>query len=902
MIGIGYSAKIFKIFVLGFVLVLMLSIVGITAGYHFKEDFNDGDYTNNPTWHLDAGEMIVVDGELKGIGKDIENDGRMRSHLSLDYKGPKIINGSWEFRGKLSSEAPQEGRSLQLCICPSKTGEHIAITINRKESGFFAFEPRVDRTSIAVWKATPPKYDNWVTMLEWDTVPERDRWYHVKLEHEPPDIWKLYVDGKLKATARDSYFPEKQDRIIIGHEGSVYIDDILIIPKESTTQEHSDNGLVAEWHFDKGKGNIVKDSSGNGNDGIIHGATWVGGIKGKALKFDGKDDYVEVHDSPSLDVTDAITIEAWIYPIRYPLHRYHAGIVGRGGWDIGSGYEVDLGYKEMNGVFELNTRRSSLYSESRIPLNQWTHIAATLKNTDAVIYINGKIDASGTVNSLITNNRPLQIGRRDPGNNFVAYFDGIIDEVRIYNRALSTEEIKAHYEFKAEQPSPTITPVPTTPTPTPFMKWKDWKYQKEIIIKENSGKTLADYQVLVELKGDDFPGKAKSDGADIRFTDTKGKELSYWIESWDYSDKSAKIWVKVPRIPANGETKITMRYGNPNASPQSNGDATFEFFDDFEDGDYRDRWLRTRLKDCGYGHDCVGYATWIEKNGKLRASDCCQNSVYCSQGPAILISKRNFTVTTEGFVLDVTMAIATSSAGHSSISSLIVGPSMYREPITIWDRHFGTSLNTYSIDRTCVLYPPEYHAGDYHPLLTYTLGDPYRHITKYDGSTGWNITIYKNGAVVASKDGLASYSENATLKVMLYVESPRSYFDDVKIRKYASSEPTVTIGTEQPSPTITPVPTTSPSTFVSAKAAIEEAKTKISEANSRGSDLTQAELLLEEAEQALENGDYDKATEFAEQAKEMAEMAIMAHYTLTATVIGVVIFIVVSVVRILRKK
>ena len=86
----------------------------------------------------------------------------------------------------------------------------------------------------------------------------------------------------------------------------------------------------------------------------------------------------------------------------------------------------------------------------------------------------------------------------------------------------------------------------------------------------------------MELKGDDFLIEAKTDGADIRFIDAEGKELSYWIESWDYSGKSAKIWVKVPKIPANGETRITMRYGNPGASSQSDGDATFNIFEDFD--------------------------------------------------------------------------------------------------------------------------------------------------------------------------------------------------------------------------------------------------------------------------------------------------------------------------------
>lgn len=68
---------------------------------------------------------------------------------------------------------------------------------------------------------------------------------------------------------------------------------------------------------------------------------------------------------------------------------------------------------------------------------------------------------------------------------------------------------------------------------------RTWKYQRDISIKENSGTTLTDYQVLIEFKGADFPVEAKSDGADVRFTDSKGNELNYWIESWDYSGKNA---------------------------------------------------------------------------------------------------------------------------------------------------------------------------------------------------------------------------------------------------------------------------------------------------------------------------------------------------------------------------
>ena len=109
-----------------------------------------------------------------------------------------------------------------------------------------------------------------------------------------------------------------------------------------------------------------------------------------------------------------------------------------------------------------------------------------------------------------------------------------------------------------------------------------WQYQREIAIQENSGETLRDYQVLVALAGSDFPEEAQPDGDDIRFTDADGRELSYWIEEFDAGSKRAKIWVKVPLIPANGAAEIAMWWGNPGAESESDGEAVFEFFDDFE--------------------------------------------------------------------------------------------------------------------------------------------------------------------------------------------------------------------------------------------------------------------------------------------------------------------------------
>src|SRR3990172_2470651 len=99
-----------------------------------------------------------------------------------------------------------------------------------------------------------------------------------------------------------------------------------------------------------------------------------------------------------------------------------------------------------------------------------------------------------------------------------------------------------------------------------------WQYYREITVT-NSGGALTDYQVLVQLSGSSFP-TTTSNGADIRFTDASGNELSYWIESWDYAGKSASIWVKVPSI-AVGATTMRMYYGNPTASASSSVTGTF---------------------------------------------------------------------------------------------------------------------------------------------------------------------------------------------------------------------------------------------------------------------------------------------------------------------------------------
>lgn len=92
-----------------------------------------------------------------------------------------------------------------------------------------------------------------------------------------------------------------------------------------------------------------------------------------------------------------------------------------------------------------------------------------------------------------------------------------------------------------------------------------WDYSRDILIQDNSSNTLRNYSVLVELEDDNFPAEAQENGADIRFTDEDDNELDYWIENFTFSTKKARLWVKVPYIPANSQTKIKIFYGNSEA-------------------------------------------------------------------------------------------------------------------------------------------------------------------------------------------------------------------------------------------------------------------------------------------------------------------------------------------------
>jgi len=190
------------------------------------------------------------------------------------------------------------------------------------------------------------------------------------------------------------------------------------------------------WRFDEGTGSFAYDSTGNDNTATIAGAIWTNGKLDNALEFDGVDDYVEVADANSLDITGKITIEAWIYPHSYLGSQVIVSKYNHS--SLSSSFYLSLGTTGYSDriYFALTYNGNNYYalvSNAVIPLNTWTHVVAVSNTTYMIIYINGVVDKTRTYPpaTVYAGTANLRIGCYLPEFGYARYFDGVIDEVRV---------------------------------------------------------------------------------------------------------------------------------------------------------------------------------------------------------------------------------------------------------------------------------------------------------------------------------------------------------------------------------------------------------------------------------------------------------------------------------------
>lgn len=203
------------------------------------------------------------------------------------------------------------------------------------------------------------------------------------------------------------------------------------------------SSLVGQWKMNEGGGNTLTDASEFDNDAIITGTPiWINGKEDLALLLNGSNQFATVADNSSLDISNTITLAAWIKPERtatqYIIKKATNGTV--------NGYELSLASSGYI-FFRINQASSGdsyrLNSTVVYPTDgvTWMHVAATYDGSEIKIYLNGEEHASKTITSkpaISINSLPLAIGAQSDG---VYKFKGAIDDVRVYNSALNASEI-----------------------------------------------------------------------------------------------------------------------------------------------------------------------------------------------------------------------------------------------------------------------------------------------------------------------------------------------------------------------------------------------------------------------------------------------------------------------------
>lgn len=208
------------------------------------------------------------------------------------------------------------------------------------------------------------------------------------------------------------------------------------------------NGLVAYYPFN---GN-ANDESGNNNNGTVYGGALLTndrkGNANRAFSFDGVNDYIHINNSSSLQSPNKeITISAWVKP--NSISSYGAYIICKNSLNNLDPFqyrlEINTGSQILFGFKDSNTTYVDFYQSSTIKNNEWSFLTVTYNSSSLKFYLDGNLLGSQSFSgSIFSDDKGLDIGRDAHGDS--EWHSGLIDDIRIYNRALTEQEIQALYK------------------------------------------------------------------------------------------------------------------------------------------------------------------------------------------------------------------------------------------------------------------------------------------------------------------------------------------------------------------------------------------------------------------------------------------------------------------------
>jgi subtilisin family serine protease len=289
-----------------------------------------------------------------------------------------------------------------------------------------------------------------VAIFAGPTALPTSQWSHLAFSSDGTTL-RLYVDGQQVATASAIDAAPTAAALEIGHNqvSNGYfdglIDEVRIydVPLSQAQIQVDRDAPVAEaaYSFNEGSGATLGDSAGN-HDGTVEGASWTGSGKyGAALDFDGTNDWVKVADAAELDLTKTFTLEAWVKPdsLSSPARAVLAKAENPG---TGlSGYQLLASFAGDPAGYVANAGKVAIFGGSTaLPTGQWSHLAFSSDGTTLRLYVDGSQVATAAAIEAAGTAGPLRIGHNPVSN---GYFDGLIDEVRVYDVALSEGQIQA---------------------------------------------------------------------------------------------------------------------------------------------------------------------------------------------------------------------------------------------------------------------------------------------------------------------------------------------------------------------------------------------------------------------------------------------------------------------------
>jgi hypothetical protein len=399
---------------------------GSIAG-DFSGNGNDGTLQNGPTW---------VDGK-QGQALDFDgSDDQISIPQNVSFQPQNVSYGGW---------------------IKSKGEQDKCFILSQYLSWMLQFSG--DDLKPRAW------YDNNGTRehVSNDSVSlEKNKWYHVFVTIEGNNKMNFYLNGSLKDSVNfpgSIWYENVGSNLIISRSGwwadestrfTGQLDEVRIYDRALSQSEIQDlyekglarieppdrTGMVGYWSLDDGSGSVAGDFSENNNDGTINGATWTDGKIGDALEFDGSDDYVDLPDN--LGYSNQVSAFAWFKHKAPPPGNYHI-IMG------GSQLEISI---NSNGYL-----RTGVYTDSRhvsdhgsgLNDGQWHYVGFTFDGNTKKSYIDGNFagELSGITGTLTSSFSNRRIGRY--GSSGTYYLNGIVDDIHIYDRALSESEIQDLY-------------------------------------------------------------------------------------------------------------------------------------------------------------------------------------------------------------------------------------------------------------------------------------------------------------------------------------------------------------------------------------------------------------------------------------------------------------------------